>query len=388
MLKWYRMLVILLATFLFLPATLQAPSYGYHAGEGFYRKMFAGDSFCRNIIKAPSDRCCHERDDACSVSDPRFQGTVCYCDKFCDRHQPDCCPDYFDVCHGESQTCRHGEFQCTFSNQCIQAHQECDGNVDCRDGTDERPHNQRCHPQACKHHEFQCLSTYECIPESKKCDSRPDCSDGSDEYHTVCPAPTIEPGSVSFGIQPDVVHLGKYPQSTNSLPFTCSLKVENHRYKLKLEMWTDPEEGRPRQETGWKSTVNLERNMTIGPNTKFVRCRAIDRHGVEKLTANAAIRKQKNCVRVRNETPLSIVASLRYTDDYGNEQKKQGSIKPSHSHAFLKDRTLDSHSTLEVQDEDKKLQAVAVLVYETSGTDCVVRRVTLDESTARLYITG
>jgi len=42
--------------------------------------------------------CCEGRVDDCSTP---ILGTLCYCDKFCNRtDNPDCCPDYYSACLG------------------------------------------------------------------------------------------------------------------------------------------------------------------------------------------------------------------------------------------------------------------------------------------------
>ncbi|XP_034250308.1 tubulointerstitial nephritis antigen-like [Thrips palmi] len=49
---------------------------------------------------AQINKCCPGRLDECSVP---ILGTLCYCDTFCNRtYNPDCCPDYFNHCHGYS----------------------------------------------------------------------------------------------------------------------------------------------------------------------------------------------------------------------------------------------------------------------------------------------
>lgn len=55
--------------------------------------------YCRT--RRPRD-CCPGRDDSCAVP---IIGTLCYCDKFCNRsHGMDCCPDFFPHCLGIGTT--------------------------------------------------------------------------------------------------------------------------------------------------------------------------------------------------------------------------------------------------------------------------------------------
>lgn len=65
-------------------------------GEAFSAVTVAPDlqgPYCAQINK-----CCPGRLDECSVP---ILGTLCYCDTFCNRTtNPDCCPDYFNHCHG------------------------------------------------------------------------------------------------------------------------------------------------------------------------------------------------------------------------------------------------------------------------------------------------
>ena len=86
----------LLLAFLTVASAQQPPLnpwYGYKLGIGFYRRMFIGQDFCST--RYPT--CCISRDDNCYVT---LRGTRCYCDQFCDREEPDCCPDYPKVCQG------------------------------------------------------------------------------------------------------------------------------------------------------------------------------------------------------------------------------------------------------------------------------------------------
>uniref|UniRef100_A0A8C5WAI0 Low density lipoprotein receptor n=1 Tax=Microcebus murinus TaxID=30608 RepID=A0A8C5WAI0_MICMU len=74
-------------------------------------------------------------------------------------------------------TCGPADFQCNDS-ACVPGLWACDGDPDCRDGSDEWP--QRCDRGPCSAHEFHCRSG-ECVHGSWRCDGGPDCRDKSDE---------------------------------------------------------------------------------------------------------------------------------------------------------------------------------------------------------------
>ncbi|KAL0271000.1 UNVERIFIED_CONTAM: hypothetical protein PYX00_008246 [Menopon gallinae] len=78
------------------------------------------------------------------------------------------------------RTCRNGMFQCANKN-CTASSSICDGVNDCGDGSDE----QNC-DMPCPEIEFRCRSNGRCILNSWKCDGDPDCKDGSDEDPAMC----------------------------------------------------------------------------------------------------------------------------------------------------------------------------------------------------------
>ncbi|XP_045399733.1 tubulointerstitial nephritis antigen isoform X2 [Lemur catta] len=68
-------------------------------GTRFKRAIFQGQ-YCRNF------GCCEDRDDGC-VTQFYEVNALCYCDKFCERENSDCCPDYKSFCHEEKEWPAH-----------------------------------------------------------------------------------------------------------------------------------------------------------------------------------------------------------------------------------------------------------------------------------------
>ncbi|XP_039499245.1 low-density lipoprotein receptor-related protein 2 isoform X1 [Drosophila santomea] len=83
--------------------------------------------------------------------------------------------------------CRAGTFQCKNTN-CTPSATICDGVDDCGDRSDE----QNC-DLPCPLSDFKCKSSGRCILDSWRCDGDADCKDGSDEDPAVCFKRTCDP---------------------------------------------------------------------------------------------------------------------------------------------------------------------------------------------------
>ncbi|XP_078069987.1 low-density lipoprotein receptor-related protein 1-like [Mustelus asterias] len=92
-------------------------------------------------------------------------------------------------CTAANVTCRASDFMC-HNRQCIPRRWLCDGNADCKDGSDESL--EICYVKTCHLHEISCgPGSSQCIPVSWKCDGEKDCDNGGDEEN--CGTFTCDP---------------------------------------------------------------------------------------------------------------------------------------------------------------------------------------------------
>uniref|UniRef100_A0AAF5Q0L6 EGF-like domain-containing protein n=13 Tax=Wuchereria bancrofti TaxID=6293 RepID=A0AAF5Q0L6_WUCBA len=120
---------------------------------------------------------CTDRQFACGGDDAKCIPKLWYCDG-----EPDCRDGSDepgkDICG--PRICAVGEFQCNNHN-CTRPFQLCDGSDDCGDGSDEMECDKPCDPWM-----FKCSATGKCIPRRFICDGDDDCGDRSDEADAIC----------------------------------------------------------------------------------------------------------------------------------------------------------------------------------------------------------
>lgn len=365
-----KMFMILVVALVAIPATEQAP--GYQLGIGFYRRMFLGQHFC----STRSVPCCTGkpgssqpgRDDDCYVTRPSFKGTRCYCDTFCDRTQPDCCPDYHDVCHGR-QRCTSYQFECKHQFECIDLRNVCDGRVDCRDGSDEA--EEECH-----------------------------------EPHE---------GEITASMSPDTVHIGDYPdyerRGYTEVDFTCKYKLEDHKHKLRLVLSTVPQSAVRYEQQFDAISGEITKRIRISPGITAVDCHAFDRKNKMKFHYRSNIEeKGKNdggiglaspdyakCVKVINTTPYAIVATVNYQDAHGHTKEKVETIS-AYGHELFQEYLFQEpgasyHTSvpvigLRVRVVQSGFNEASDPVQVSGVHTCVDRSVVQDPNTGTLYITA
>ncbi|XP_051883463.1 low-density lipoprotein receptor-related protein 2a [Pristis pectinata] len=86
--------------------------------------------------------------------------------------------------------CKLGQFQCNDGN-CTSSNFLCNAFQDCADGSDEDI--ALCVSHQCESYQWQCANKH-CIPEAWQCDGENDCTDNSDEDPASCASRTCHPG--------------------------------------------------------------------------------------------------------------------------------------------------------------------------------------------------
>ncbi|XP_039074704.1 basement membrane-specific heparan sulfate proteoglycan core protein isoform X3 [Hyaena hyaena] len=112
-------------------------------------------------------------------------------DYLCDG-QEDCKNGSDELNCGPPPPCEPNEFACR-NGHCALKLWHCDGDFDCEDHTDEADCPAKRPEDKCKPTEFHCVSTNTCIPASFHCDEESDCPDRSDEFGCMPPQVVTPP---------------------------------------------------------------------------------------------------------------------------------------------------------------------------------------------------
>ncbi|CAD5212710.1 unnamed protein product [Bursaphelenchus okinawaensis] len=154
-------------------ATLDVQSYG-------------PQTFSNALPAGPSHGCMAD-ERACGSNECVKSDYVCDGERDCrDGSDEENCP--------AKRHCEPNEFRCN-NDRCVQKMWLCDGDDDCGDRSDEQNCKERKPGELCQPTEFQCADKRQCVPRSFQCDGTNDCRDGSDEVGCVQPTVVQPPDS-------------------------------------------------------------------------------------------------------------------------------------------------------------------------------------------------
>jgi len=95
------------------------------------------------------------------------------------------------------EACPEGKIHCADGLQCIDNWRQCDGDSDCKDGSDES--DSVCRGMTCPVGTITCADNQTCISTRGMCDGRSYCPDGSDEDAEFCKGYTCPKGQSKCG---------------------------------------------------------------------------------------------------------------------------------------------------------------------------------------------
>lgn len=179
------------------------------------------------------------------MSDERACGTneCVKADYVCDGER-DCRDGSDEMNCPPKRHCEPNEFRCR-NDKCIQKMWLCDGDDDCGDNSDEQNCGSirwsifriwfylillgtRRPGDVCQPTEFKCNDGRQCVPQSFQCDGTNDCHDGTDEIGCVQPTVVQPPDSVS--------HKRLVPKNSSEKIYMLSEQSRSCRHRLQTHV--------------------------------------------------------------------------------------------------------------------------------------------------------